>query len=70
MTLFKKCQKFFDQTSMRFHITMATLEAQKYVIARTVWTKNILLGSERLVSSSSCFLQLAESFELAHFCSE
>ena len=35
MTLFKKCQTFFHQTSMRFHSTMATLEPQKYVIART-----------------------------------
>ena len=44
MTLFKKCQTFFHQTSMRFHTAMATLEPQKYVIARTVGTENILAG--------------------------
>ena len=49
MTLFKKCQTFFHQTSMRFHSSMATLEPQKYVIAGTVGTGNILLVSGRLV---------------------
>ena len=49
MTLFKKCQTFFDQTSMRFHSAMATLEPQKYVIAGTVGTEIILLVSARLV---------------------
>ena len=49
MTLFKKCQTFFHQTSRRFHSAMATLEPQKYVIARTVGTENILLVSGRLV---------------------
>ena len=34
---------------MRFHSAMATLEPQKYVIARTVWTENILLVSGRFV---------------------
>ena len=29
MNLFKKCQTFFHQTSMRFHSAMATLEPQK-----------------------------------------
>ena len=33
---------------------MATLESQKYVIARTVWTENILLVSGRLVENSIC----------------
>ena len=50
MTLFKKCQTFFHQTSMPFHSAMATLEPQKYVIAGTVGTENILLVSGRLVS--------------------
>ena len=36
---------------MRFHRGMATLEPQKYVIARTVWTENILLVSGRLVQA-------------------
>ena len=49
MTLFEKCQTFFHQTSMRFHSAMATLEPQKYVIAGTVGTENILLVSGRLV---------------------
>ena len=35
---------------------MATLEPQKYVIVRTVWTGNILLVSGRLVLNKSCFL--------------
>ena len=34
---------------MRFRSAMTTLEPQKYVIARTVWTENILLVSGRLV---------------------
>ena len=34
---------------MRFVRAMATLKPQKYVIARTVWTETILLGSGRLV---------------------
>ena len=34
---------------MRFHSAMATLEPQKYVIARTFWTENMLLVSGRLV---------------------
>ena len=34
---------------MRFHSAMATLEPQKYVIAGTVGTENILLVSGRLV---------------------
>ena len=37
---------------MRFHSTMATLEPQKYVIAGTVGTEDILLVSGRLVQSS------------------
>ena len=37
---------------MRFHSAMATLEPQKYVIARTVGTENILLVSGRLVKES------------------
>ena len=49
MTLFKKCQTFFHQTSMRFHSAMATLEPQNYVIAVIVGTENILLVSGRLV---------------------
>ena len=49
MTLFKKCRTFFHQTSMRFHSAMATVEPQKYVIAGTVGTENILLVSWRLV---------------------
>ena len=49
MTLFKKCQTFFHQTSMRFHSAIATLEPQKYVITSTVGTENILLVSGRLV---------------------
>ena len=48
MTLFKKWQTLFP-SSMRFHSAMAHLESQKYVIARTVWTENILLVSGRLV---------------------
>ena len=49
MGLFEKCH-FFHQTSMRFHGAMATLESQKYVIAKTVWMENILLvGGRRLV---------------------
>ena len=40
---------FFHQTSMRFQSAMATLEREKNVIAKTVWTKNILLVSGRLV---------------------
>ena len=36
-------------SSMRFHSAMATLESQKYVIARTGRTENILLVSGRLV---------------------
>ena len=47
--LFKKCQTFFHQTSMRFHSAMATLETQKYVIAGTVGTENTLLVSGRVV---------------------
>ena len=34
---------------MRFHSAMATLEPQKYVIAGTVGTENILLVNGRLV---------------------
>ena len=34
---------------MRFHSAMAPLEPQKYAIARTVGTENILLVSGRLV---------------------
>ena len=34
---------------MRFHSAMATPGPQKYVIARTFWTENILLVSGRLV---------------------
>ena len=49
MTLFKECQTFFHQTSMRLHSAMTTLEPQKYVIAGTVGTENILLVSGRLV---------------------
>ena len=33
---------------MRFHSAIATLEPQKYVIARTVGTESILLVSGRL----------------------
>ena len=32
---------------------MATLESQKYVIARTVWTENNLLVSGHLVDDAS-----------------
>ena len=48
-TLFKKCQTFFHQTSVRFHSAVATLEPQNYAIARTVGTENILLFSGRPV---------------------
>ena len=47
MTLFKKCQTFFHQTSM--HSAIATLEPQKYVNAGTVGTENVLLVSWPLV---------------------
>ena len=47
--MFLKCFRLkwddIDQTSMRFHSAIATLENQKYVIARTVWTGNNLLAS-------------------------
>ena len=42
---------------MRFHSAMATLEPQKYVLAITVWTKNILLVSRRLVIKSDRILR-------------
>ena len=48
---------------MRFHSAMATLEPQKYVIARTVGTENILLVSGRLVQNS---LSLSQLFRLEH----
>ena len=41
---------------MRFHKAMATLEPQKYVIARTVWTENILVVSGRLVFRENWFI--------------
>ena len=44
-----KCQTIFDQTSLRFHSAIDTLESQKYVLARTFWTENILLVGKRLV---------------------
>ena len=53
MTLFKNCQTFFHQTSLRFHSAMATHEPQKYVIAATVGTENILLVSGRLVGDKT-----------------
>ena len=34
---------------MRFHSALATLEPQKYFVARTVWTESILLVIWRLV---------------------
>ena len=46
---FSEGVKIFHQTSVRFHSAMATLEPQKYVVARTVWTWNIVLVSGRLV---------------------
>ena len=42
---------------MRFHSAMATLEPQKYVLAITVWTENILLVSRRLVIKSDRILR-------------
>ena len=48
----KSLKTFFNKTSMRFDSAMATLDPQKYVIARTVWTENILLVSGRLVFES------------------
>ena len=50
MTLFKKCQTFFHQTSMGFHSAMATLESQKYASAGTVGMENIISG--RLVPNA------------------
>ena len=47
--IIQKVSNLFHQTSMRFHSAMATFEPQKYVIARTVGTENILLVSGRLV---------------------
>ena len=69
ITLFKKCQTFFHQTSKRFHSVMATLESQKYVIAWTVWTENILLVSGRLVwknVSSKNFFCKSSRFRLIY----
>ena len=34
---------------MHLHNTLATLEPQNYVVARTAWTENMLLLSGRLV---------------------
>ena len=47
--IIQEMSNLFHQTSMRFHSAMATLESQKYVIARTVWTENIPLVSGHLV---------------------
>ena len=47
--VFKKTSTVSYKSSMRFHSAMATLEPQKYVIAGTVGTENILLVSGRLV---------------------
>ena len=43
---------------MRFQSAKATLEPQKYVTDRTVWTENILLVSGRLVLLQNCFLEM------------
>ena len=53
MTLCKKCRFFFHRTFMRFHSAMATLESQKFVIARTVWKENILVVSGRLIQKTA-----------------
>ena len=51
---------FFSQSSMHFYSALATFEPQHYVVARIVWTVNILLVSGGLVQfifRTTCYIR-------------